>query len=128
MTKSANKRSSLDTMTAIVNNSGHITMTDDGMINELFLVAKLEAKAVLRLYLVQDEDGKFEIFVKLKLEEEERRLVTQRKTPRKWSSLDRLTRHMNENYSNVPTITLKLRSNNERSKPVRKSKKGKPES
>ncbi|EGY29255.1 putative protein pFBAOT6.29, partial [Candidatus Regiella insecticola 5.15] len=35
-------------------------------------------------------------------------LETQRKTPRVWSSLDRLVKHINSKYGKVPIIELQL--------------------
>ncbi len=61
------------------------------------------------LRIVQVEKG-FRIYLSLKWKEGEILLVTQRKYPREWVSIDRLVRHMNKHYGNLPPIFLHLRS------------------
>ncbi|GGO83795.1 hypothetical protein GCM10011348_28420 [Marinobacterium nitratireducens] len=86
-------------------------------ISEVELIDNLESKAVKSMALVQDDDNKFRIYVTLTWKEGRQLLETQRKTPRAWASLDRLVRHINSRYVNVPPIQLEIRSKHERGKP-----------
>lgn len=97
-------------------------------ISEQELIDYLESKAVKGMALVQGEDNKFRIYVTLTWKEGRQLLETQRKKPRTWASLDRLVRHINTKYRQVPVIQLELRSNNESAKNERKRGKGEPES
>ena len=87
-------------------------MTYDG-ISEPELIDNLANKAVKIMQVEQGPDGKFRIYVTLTWKEGSRILETQRKRQRTWASLDRLARHINKKYSNVPLIGLKLRGNYE---------------
>ncbi|EIN3662813.1 hypothetical protein RFJ04_004404 [Klebsiella variicola] len=80
-------------------------------ITELELIDNLGNKTVKKMTLIQGEDEKFSILVQLSWKGGELLLETQRKTPRVWSSLDRLIKHINSKYGQVPLIELKLRSN-----------------
>ncbi len=100
---------------ASTNKSGHFDMTHDA-ISEVELIDNLESKAVKSMALVQDDDNKFRIYVTLTWKEGRQLLETQRKKPRTWASLDRLVRHINTKYVNVPLIQLEIRSKNERGK------------
>lgn len=80
-------------------------------INEQDLIDNLASKAVKSMTLVQGDDNKFRIYVTLTWKEGRQLLETQRKKPRTWASLDRLVRHINTKYVQVPVITLELRSN-----------------
>jgi hypothetical protein len=75
---------------------------------ELSLVSR--TTALHRLRIVRTAAGKFRMSVSLSHHdgELELQLVTSRKQPREWASLDRLTRHISEKYGAVPTITLCL--------------------
>jgi hypothetical protein len=73
------------------------------------LIDNLAHHAVKRMRLVQVERG-FRITVELGWKEGQILLVTQRKKPKEWASLDRLVRHINVNYATVPVITLHLGS------------------
>lgn len=95
------------------NKIGHFDMTQDA-ISEVELIDNLESKAVKSMTLVQGEDRKFRIYVSLTWKEGRQLLETQRKKPRTWASLDRLIKHINRKYGQVPLIQLELRSNNER--------------
>ena len=92
------------------------------------LIDNLKNNAVTLMRLVQmdqsDEPTKsrlakdtklFRIYVRLSWKEGEILLVTQRKTPREWASLDRLVRHIVNHYGPVPPITLHLRGENSES-------------
>lgn len=107
--------------------SGHIDMAHDA-ISELELIDNLESKAVKSLALVQGEDNKFRIYATLTWKEGRLLLETQRKKPRTWASLDRLVRHINSKYENVPVIHLELRSQHDHGKHHRKRGKGDQES
>lgn len=100
-------------------NSGLFNMSQ-GAISEQELIDNLENKAVKGMALVQKEDGKFRIYVTLTWKEGRQLLETQRKEPRTWASLDRLVRHINRKYQQVPVIQLELRSKNESTKHEKK--------
>ena len=72
------------------------------------LIDNLTNEAVNFLRVVQTANG-FRIYSSLKWKEGEILLVTQRKHPREWISLDRLVRHMNKHYGELPPIFLHLR-------------------
>ncbi|CAM5531922.1 hypothetical protein ACFQ4M_19520 [Thauera mechernichensis] len=65
-------------------------------------------KAVKRLNIVQNDSGKYQIIVNLTWKEGDWNLLTTRKTIREWASLDRLARHIRENYGIPPSISLSL--------------------
>ena len=65
-------------------------------------------KAVKRLNVVQNGVEKYQIVVNLTWKEGDWHLVTTRKTIREWASLDRLARHIRENYGIPPAISLSL--------------------
>ncbi|MGX9998322.1 hypothetical protein [Vibrio sp. JZG120] len=99
------------------------------VISEPELIDNLESKAVKTMALVQGEDGKFCIYVTLTWKERRQLLETQRKEPRTWASLDRLVKHINQKYENVPIIQLELRSNNnENGKHQKRERSGKERS
>ncbi|EJE4183736.1 hypothetical protein M3890_004653 [Vibrio parahaemolyticus] len=100
-------------------NIGHFDMKNN-VISEPELMDNLESKAVKTMALVQGEDGKFYVYVTLTWKEERQLLETQRKEPRTWASLDRLVKHINQKYENVPIIQLELWSNNNESRKHRK--------
>lgn len=77
-------------------------------ITEPELIDNLGNQSVKKMMLVQGEDGKFSIRVQLSWKGGDFLLETQRKTPRVWSSLDRLVKHINSKYGKVPIIELQL--------------------
>ncbi|HHG1945686.1 TPA: hypothetical protein ACPUSD_004929 [Klebsiella pneumoniae] len=77
-------------------------------ITEPELIDNLGNQSVKKMMLVQGEDGKFSIRVQLSWKGGDLLLETQRKTPRVWSSLDRLVKHINSKYGKVPIIELQL--------------------
>lgn len=77
-------------------------------ITEPELIDNLKNQSVKKMMLVQGEDGKFSIRVQLSWKGGDLLLETQRKTPRVWSSLDRLVKHINSKYGKVQIITLQL--------------------
>ena len=123
MRKATTKRPRSVKLPASSNKSGHFDMTQDA-ISEQELIDNLASKAVKSMTLVQGEDNKFRIYVTLTWKEGRQLLETQRKKPRTWASLDRLVRHINTKYRQVPVIQLELRSRNESAKDERKRSKG----
>ena len=77
-------------------------------ISESELVLVVRSKALKRMHINQTEEGKFRITVNLNNQEGELDLVTFRKTPREWASLDRLVKHIQEKYIGIPNIILTL--------------------
>lgn len=77
-------------------------------LSEAELTDFVKNKAVRRLSIVQNEAGKYQIIVNLTWKEGDWNLVTTRKTIREWASLDRLARHIRENYGIPPAIALSL--------------------
>lgn len=77
-------------------------------ISESELVLVIKSKALKRMHIVQNEHGKFRIIVNLNNQEGELELVTFRKKPREWASLDRLAKHTREKYGAIPVMTLSL--------------------
>ena len=77
-------------------------------INESELVLVMRSRALKRMHVIQNEEGKFRVVVNLNNQEDELELVTFRKKPREWASLDRLAKHIQEKYGAVPTMTLTL--------------------
>jgi hypothetical protein len=73
-------------------------------------------KAIKKLHIVQQQNGKFGIVVNLTWKEGDFTLVTQRKNVREWASLDRLSHHIQDNYGAVPSISLTLLPKQEISK------------
>jgi hypothetical protein len=65
-------------------------------------------KAIKKLNIVQQTNGKYAVTVNLTWKEGEFTVITQRKNTREWASLDRLTTHIQENYGAVPPISLML--------------------
>lgn len=92
------------------NPTGNKDMSNE-KITELELIDNLGNKTVKKMTLIQGKDEKFSIVVQLTWKGGELLLETQRKTPRVWSSLDRLIKHINSKYGPVPLIEIKLWSN-----------------
>ena len=65
-------------------------------------------KAIKKLDIVQQQNGKFGIVVTLTWKEGKFTLITQRKNVREWVSLDRLSHHIQEAYGPPPLISLTL--------------------
>ncbi|MEI6706029.1 MAG: hypothetical protein WCK96_02715 [Methylococcales bacterium] len=81
------------------------------IVEEAELVDLAKNNAVKSLNIVQTESNTYKIIVCLTWKKGEFHLVTARKTPREWSSLDRLTRHINEKYiGKIPLVQLSLQS------------------
>lgn len=80
------------------------------VISESELVLVVRSKAVKSLHIVQTDEYKYRITASLKNQEEPLELVTFRKTPREWASLDRLAKHIQEKYVGIHSIILTLYS------------------
>ncbi|ECE2109004.1 hypothetical protein C4X16_21330 [Salmonella enterica] len=91
----------------IIHIAEHEDMADK-TISELELIDNLKNNTVKKMRLVQRSDGKFMIYVEINWKGGELLLETQRKSPRMWSSLDRLVNHINSKYGSVPLIELTL--------------------
>lgn len=65
-------------------------------------------KAIRKLQIVQQQNGKYEIVVNLTWKDGDYTLVTQRKNVREWASLDRLVEHIRDCYGIVPDVQLVL--------------------
>ncbi len=78
-------------------------------IGEAELVDFIKNQAVKKLNIIQVKGSRYQIVVNLTWKEGDWCLVTTRKKPREWASLDRLARHISEKYIGVmPPITLFL--------------------
>lgn len=78
------------------------------ILSEAELTDFVKNQAVKRLNIVQNESSKYQIIVNLTWKEGDWNLLTTRKTIREWASLDRLARHIRENYGIPPSISLSL--------------------
>ena len=74
--------------------------------------------AVERVHVIQNQDGKFQIVVKVKWKQRECLITTTRGTPRAWASLDRLVSYFLTFGAVIPrpislTLTDALDNSNE---------------
>ena len=76
--------------------------------SELGLVVR--SQVVKRFHIVQDGSGKYRVNVELNNQEGELTLVTTRKNPREWASLDRLAKHILDKYEPRLIVTLSLQA------------------
>ena len=68
--------------------------------------------AVTCIKAMPSEDGKgFCLFVNLTWKEGDLLLITQKKTPRTWTSLDRLLAYITSNNCSVTSLTIYLKGN-----------------
>ena len=74
--------------------------------SELGLVVR--SLAVKRFRIVRKGSGKYLVYVELNNQEGELALVTTRKNPREWASLDRLATHIQDKYGSIRSISLSL--------------------
>lgn len=72
------------------------------------MILMIQSKSIKRIWIMQIENGRFRVSAVLNNKEEERSLVTLRKTPREWASLDRLVRHAHQHYGKLPHTALQL--------------------
>jgi DNA-binding XRE family transcriptional regulator len=80
-------------------------------ISEAELADFVRNKAVKRMYIVQGANARYQIIVTLTWKSGDWNLVNAKKKPRQWASLDRLTRHIINEYGNeLPPINLVLYS------------------
>jgi len=77
-------------------------------LSEAELTDFVRNRAVKQFTIVQGASGKYRIVVNLTWKEGDWNLLTTRKTTREWASLDRLARHIRENYGIPPSIKLSL--------------------
>lgn len=75
------------------------------------------AKFVKRIRIEQTPDSKYLTYITIQKEDHEQLLITQRKIPKEWASLDRLVKHLSSIYENLPEgsfppITIKLYTGN----------------
>lgn len=106
------------------------TMDDDHMkktINEGELIDNASTGTLTSLKLVKTTGG-FQIRVQLSWKENELTLITQRKKPREWVSLDRLAQWMDENLKHLPPITLVLRKTKNEKKQPQENESSQPDS
>lgn len=76
------------------------------VISEPELVLVVRSRVLKCLHIIQTSEGRYRISVNLKNQEEALELVTFRKTPREWASLDRLIKHMQSKYLGIPSVIL----------------------
>lgn len=80
-------------------------------ISEADLTDFIRNKAVKRMHIIQGANGRYRIIVTLTWKPGDWNLVNAKKNPRQWASLDRLTRHiLNEYGGDLPPINLILYS------------------
>ncbi|UUS62536.1 MULTISPECIES: hypothetical protein [unclassified Acinetobacter] len=72
-----------------------MSLLTDTIISESMLVESLENNAITQIRIVPI-DGKFTVYISLNWKDSESLLVTAKKQPRFWSSLDRLFRFITE--------------------------------
>ncbi len=78
-------------------------------ISEAELVDFARNKVVKQMYIVQGENARYTIIVTLTWKPGDWNVVNAKKKPREWASLDRLTRHIINEYGNeLPPINLVL--------------------
>lgn len=92
-----------------------------GTYTEAELADFLEHKVVQKLSIVQLGLDRYELIMSLTWKPGNWRIITLRKTPREWSSLDRLTKHIiKKSVNGLPQIDLLLdaRFNNTHSEDI----------
>ena len=82
-------------------------------ITETDLVRAAQYKAIKRIRIEETPDSKYRTHITIMKEDHEQTLITQRKAPREWASLDRLVKHIRNSYGVIPSITLSLHYNQE---------------
>ncbi len=94
-------------------------------ITESELVDYVKAGVVKELVITQGQNEKFTLTVQLTWKPGDFKVFTWRKEIREWANLDRLCRHIRENYGAIPKISLELFFNGKGSKDERSSVKRK---
>ena len=80
-----------------------------GTYTEAELADFLEHKVVQKLLIVQLGIDRYEVIMSLNWKPGNWRIITLRKKPREWSSLDRLTKHLiKKSVNGLPPIDLLL--------------------
>ena len=77
-------------------------------ISETLLLESIENQAVKHLEIRQTQSGGYELIVKLVWKETPSILITSRDNIREWVNYERLIKHINENYSQIPEIKVTL--------------------
>lgn len=80
---------------------------------DLVRAARYQAIKSIRVEETPDERYRTHITVMTEGHLREKILITQRKTPREWASLDRLVKHIRNSYGVIPKIALSLYYNQE---------------
>lgn len=76
-------------------------------INEVALKERVTLGNLLHFQVVELEFGKFQLLCHFMWQEAGVLLITQRRKPRTWSSLDSLYDYIDKTYGSVPTIFLR---------------------
>ncbi len=76
-------------------------------INEVALKERLTMGSLVHFRVVERDLGTFELHCRFMWQDAEVLLITQRKKPRTWSSLDSLFDYIEKTYGQVPTIFLR---------------------
>lgn len=86
-------------------------------ITEKELLVAAQYRAIRKIRIEETSEERYITHITLSKEDEEKTLITQRKHPREWVSLDRLIKHIRNNYGNVQNITLTLYSSETKTNP-----------
>lgn len=84
---------------------------DAGNVTENLMAEYLKSKAIKEISVIENENGKYLIGITVTWKKGEMRLVTARKKPKEWVSLDRLARHLKKLDGDLPSIVLTLNKN-----------------
>ncbi|KZA07096.1 hypothetical protein AS579_17445 [Acinetobacter baumannii] len=79
----------------------------DTTISESMLVESLENDAITHIRIIPIE-GKFSVYISLNWKDGESLLVTSKKQPRFWSSLDRLFRFITDKSTNSHKLQISI--------------------
>lgn len=66
------------------------------------------AQFVKRLRIEETPELQYRTYITIQKEDHEQLVITQRKSPKEWASLDRLVKHIRTTYGVIPSITLTL--------------------
>lgn len=77
------------------------------IIDEVKLRARKDLGALLYFRVVEEAPGKFQLHCRMSYQDYETVLITQRKKPRTWSSLDSLYGYIDKTYGPIPTCFLR---------------------
>jgi hypothetical protein len=65
-----------------------------------------QAKFVKRIRIEETPDKRYRTHITIQKEEHEQLLITQRKIPKEWASLDRLIKHISSIYEGLPVGSI----------------------